>query len=504
MRPLPREFPRYNSCAPPQETRHGVSIASRTLRVAVSLAIVAGVGGLCASIRHVHSATASLFLLLAILVIASRWGFIEAAAATGFSAAILAYFFLPPNGLRIKSPEHWIVFFTFLAVALLTARVAALAKRRTAEAIARQRDLERQHTFGQDLTMEGQPGAAVAASLDSMVRSFEIDGAAFCDCGTGEITSSGPKASFIAADQLRAAAGYSDLFMGKIPGSMFLPIHCGGQVIGTLAVHGDMSEFTFRAIADRIETGLDKVYAHEEVRHAEEARRSQDLKTAVLDSLVHEVKTPLSVIKTAASSLLSRDSDPLSRQELLTIINEEADRMDASISEVFRTARVEAGTLQLGKGPNNLGLLITEVLNELRPLLASRSVSVEVPDSLPPVTCDFQMIKGVLKELLTNAVKYSPSDSPLTIWVQQVGDEITINVGDSGIGIAAGEEKLIFEKHYRGRAQRPGTGLGLAIAKTIVEAHGGRIGIMSQPNGGSVFHFSLPVSDSGQTLNLQA
>ncbi len=471
-----------------------MSISTRILRLLISLAILAGIGSVCASVSDVHTATVVLVLLLPTLAIAYCLGFWEAAAATGLSAAFLAYFFLPPAGWPIRSAQYWVVFFTFLAVALLTSYFAARGRRQKDEAVAGRRDLERLHAFGQDLQMEGQPASIVAASLSSLVDSFEVDAAAFYDSSTGEITRAGPKAPSVSADDLRATAGSSGLFRGKTSGSMFLPIRCRGQVIGSLAVDGDMSEPTFRAVADRIESGLDKVYAQEEARHAEQAWRSQELKTAVLDSLVHEVKTPLSVIKTAVSSLLSTDSDPVSRRELLTIVNEEADRMDASISEVFWTARVEAGTLQSGKGPNNIGLLIAETLNELRPLLASRPVSVEAPGSLPPATCDFHMIKGVFRELLNNAVKYSPSGSPLSISVQQVGDEITTSVADSGIGIAPGDEKRIFEKHYRGRVPGPGIGLGLAVAKTIVEAHGGRIGIKRRPGGGSVFDFSLPVS----------
>jgi signal transduction histidine kinase len=104
------------------------------------------------------------------------------------------------------------------------------------------------------------------------------------------------------------------------------------------------------------------------------------------------------------------------------------------------------------------------------------------------------MIKGVLKELLTNALKYSPVDSPLTVSVREFGEEIITMVGDSGTGLEPGEETHIFEKHYRGSTRAPGAGLGLSIAKTIVEAHGGRIGAESQPGRGSVFYFSLPVS----------
>ena len=150
--------------------------------------------------------------------------------------------------------------------------------------------------------------------------------------------------------------------------------------------------------------------------------------------------------------------------------------------------------LQSGKGPHDIRPLVNETLDELKPLLGSRPVVMEVPDSLPPANCDSSMIKGVVKELLTNALKYSPSDSPLTVSVQQAGDEIVTSITDCGIGIRPGEEKLIFQKHYRGSVRAPGTGLGLALAKTIVEAHGGRIGVESKAGVGSVFHFSLPLS----------
>jgi two-component system sensor histidine kinase KdpD len=249
-----------------------------------------------------------------------------------------------------------------------------------------------------------------------------------------------------------------------------------------------------RAVADRIQDRLDQVYAYEKLRQTEEAKRNQELKTALLDSMVHEIKTPLSVVKTAVSSLLSRDSDATSRRELLTIINEEADRLNTVISEIFRTARVEAGTLQAGKGPHDIPPLVDETLHELRTLLGSRPVRVEVPDSLPPASCDVQMIRGVLKELLTNALKYSPPDSPLTICVQQAGDEIITSVADSGPGIRLGEEILIFRKRYRGSTRAVGSGLGLALAKTIVESHGGKIWASRRSGGGSTFYFSLPLS----------
>ncbi len=130
-----------------------MSIPSRILRLAVSLGAVAGIVAVCASIRHVHVATVVLVLLLAILVIANRWGFGEAAVATGLGALLLDYFFLPRRGLRIESTEYWVVFSTFLAVALVTSHLAARAKHQALVAAARSRELEKLYAFAQDLPM---------------------------------------------------------------------------------------------------------------------------------------------------------------------------------------------------------------------------------------------------------------------------------------------------------------------------------------------------------------
>jgi two-component system sensor histidine kinase KdpD len=468
---------------------------ARMLRLAVSLGVVAGIVAVCASVPHVHVASVVLLLLLAILIVANRWGFIEAAAATILGAALLNYFFLPPRGIGITAPEFWVVFITFLGVALLGSYLAAQLTRRTDEAVARRREIESLYALGQELQREASPLSIVSDFIESLLRTFQLEAAAFYDLSTGEITRSGPKGNIISQDLLVDSARRSEHFNQGADEILCVPVHSGGRVVGSLAIFGgSTSELILRAITDRIEAALARASAYEELRQAQETERNQELKTALLNSLVHEIKTPMSVIKTAVSSLLSRDSDAASRRELLTIIDEEADRLDASISEAFWTARVEAGILQSGKAPHDVRPLVKETLDELKTLLAGRSVVVDSAESLPPANCDAHMFKRVLKELLTNALKYSPSDSPLTVSLQHTGDEIITRVTDSGIGIQPGEEVLIFQKHYRGHVRPPGAGLGLALAKTIVQSQGGRIWACNRPEGGSVFHFSLPSS----------
>jgi two-component system sensor histidine kinase KdpD len=211
-----------------------------------------------------------------------------------------------------------------------------------------------------------------------------------------------------------------------------------------------MSRATFKAITDRIEVGLERVLAYEKLRRAEEIRRNQELKTALLDSLAHEIKTPLSVITASASSLQSKELGAASRDELTSIICLEADRLNASISEIFWTALVAAGTLKLGKDHHDVRSLIEEAVRDLKPILGKRPITIEAPDSQLPASCDSSMIKGVLKELLTNATKYSSADSPLAVLVQRNDAEIVTSLLDRGIGVQPEDEQRIFEKHYRG------------------------------------------------------
>lgn len=482
-----------NLLAPRLEPR--VSKSVRIMRFAISLGIVAGIVAVCALVPHIHVASVVLFLLLAILIIAGRWGFLEAAVATGLGAALLDYVLLPARGFGITSPEFWLVLIAFVGVALLGSYLAAQAKRRTDEAVARRQEIENLYSLGQDLQREASPGSVVSAYLESLVRTFHLTAAAFYEVNSGRISRSGAKASIISEELLRDATSASDLVTHGDSEILCAPIHSGGRVVGSLAICSQsVSQLIFRAIADRVEAALARVSAYEQLREAQETQRNQELKTALLNSLVHEIKTPLSVIKTAVSSLLSRDSDPASRRELLSIIDEETDRLDASISEAFWTARVEAGILQAGKAPHDVRPLVKETLDELRSLLAGRSVTFDIAESVPAANCDAHMFKRVLKELLTNALKYSPSDSALTISIEHAGEEIVTRVTDSGVGIPPGEETLIFQKHYRGHVRAPGAGLGLALAKTIVQSQGGRIWVSNRPEGGSVFHFSLPSS----------
>jgi len=245
---------------------------------------------------------------------------------------------------------------------------------------------------------------------------------------------------------------------------------------------------------------MERARSLEEGSKTEALRQSEALKAVLLDALAHDLKTPLTSIKGAVSHLLAQPRDA-AEAELLTIANEEADRLNRLVVEVLEMARIEATKFHPDRSPHGVSEIISAAVRAQDESLKGRRVELQVPESLPDADVDFEFIQQVLKQLLDNAVKYSPPGSPLKISAGLTGEKIVISVADHGRGIPEAEQARIFEKFYRGRASRDeilGTGLGLSIAKGIVEAHGGKIWVTSQPGQGSIFSFALPASKKEQ------
>jgi two-component system sensor histidine kinase KdpD len=188
---------------------------------------------------------------------------------------------------------------------------------------------------------------------------------------------------------------------------------------------------------------------------------------------------------------------------LLTIIDEETGRLSRLASEVIAMARIEAGKLHLEKRPVQVSEIVASALSAIG--ADGHRWQLKVPEGLPPVDADPEFATQVLRQLAENAVKYSPPGSPVGIFAELRNAKIVIGVSDRGPGIEENERARIFDRFFRGRRHRfdtQGTGMGLAIAKGIVEAHGGRIWVESEPGQGSVFYFSLPASERDE--NAQA
>jgi two-component system, OmpR family, sensor histidine kinase KdpD len=233
----------------------------------------------------------------------------------------------------------------------------------------------------------------------------------------------------------------------------------------------------------------------ERAREAAVARRSDELKTALLRAVTHNLRTPLASIKASVSGLRQPEVTfaEEDRAELLAEIEEETDRLDRLVTNLLDASRVEAGGLKISSHPHDLAELIAAALDRLQPRLAGRSVSIEVPDELPPVACDYAQIDQVVTNLLENALLHTPPGTPVLARATSSGGVVRVEVVDGGPGVPIGERERLFRPFERGQTRAPGSGLGLTIARGFVEAHGGKLWLEDAPVSGARFVFTLPV-----------
>jgi two-component system sensor histidine kinase KdpD len=237
----------------------------------------------------------------------------------------------------------------------------------------------------------------------------------------------------------------------------------------------------------------------ETAREAAIARRSDALKTALLRAVTHNLRTPLASIKASVSGLRQpevtfADED---RAELLAEIEEEADRLDRLVTNLLDASRLEGGGVTVRRHTQDLAELVSAVVDRIQTRLTGRqvTVTVDIPDEVPPVSCDYAQIEQVFTNLLENAVIHTPPGTPVLARAQRDNGTVRVEIVDGGPGIPLADRERLFQPFERGRTRAPGTGLGLTIARGFVEAHGGKLWVEdkdSQP--GSRFVFTLPVA----------
>jgi two-component system, OmpR family, sensor histidine kinase KdpD len=472
---------------------------NRLLQSAGALALVAGITAFYLKIYSANLTTVALTFILAILAVSTIWDMAVSVVMSIAAMLTYDYFFLPPTGkFEIADPENWTSLFTFLVVAVIASHLAARARQKTADASARRREIERLYSFSRGLLQARNVMELLNRVPVQIVEAFEVGAAAIFLADKQKVYRSGPVISQLNTETLKAIMAREEPVIDAAHSVCFLPVRLGVRAVGSLGISGQiLPRPTLEAIGTLVAIAMEHARAMEQVGQTEAAREAEKLRTALLDAVTHDLRTPLTSIKASVTNLLSNpDLRPDQREELLTIINEESDRLNHLVGEAAEMARLDAGELELKAQARPIDDVIKAALEHCRSSLGNRAVNVQVAEGLPLVHVDVERAREVLVQLIENANRYSPPDQPIRITAEPGGEFVITSVADRGDGIDDQEQSLIFEKFYRGRDQRysvEGTGMGLPIAKAIVEAHGGTISLTSQRGHGSVFSFALPV-----------
>jgi two-component system sensor histidine kinase KdpD len=393
---------------------------------------------------------------------------------------------------------------SFVASCLVVNRVADLARKQTRHAEQRREDVERLYELSQEMMLH-EDAAGLTHDLPRLIdRIFALDGVVLYVRDQDQFYASRGDTPY------SVQAGMQAMTLGLSPtisahsGYYSTPLTLGMRPVGALAWRpAVLSREVATAVSAQVAIVLARSIALEATARMEAAREGERLRTALIDSLTHELRTPLTSIRAAATTLLQAEGlDEAGRLDLVTIVDEEAERLDLLIGEAVEMAEIDAHVVQVHLAPQHPNLLLEQAVEETRTALAKHRIVVEVEGDDEPAWFDPHLLGRVLRHLLENAASYTPAGSRISLSSRRVGERLEFCVEDNGPGIDALDLPLIFEKFYRGKKGAwtgKGSGMGLAIARAILEVHGGEIEAASVPGKGASFRFWVPLVEKEPT-----
>jgi two-component system sensor histidine kinase KdpD len=480
--------------------------------------IIAGFSVLAALIFRFLSVTdVAMVYLLGVGLVASRYGRGPSVVAALLSIAVFDFFFVPPYfTFAVSDVRYLLTFAVMLFIALVISALTFRVRAQAETARERERHTAALYAMSRELAAtRGRAGIALAASRQ-LEGSFAAQVQILLpdEAGRLEIPVGVPPA--YPMDEKERSVAQWVFERGQAAGNgtdtlpaaqaLYVPLIGSAGTIGVAGLRAaDGKRLQDPGLRRRLEAlsgqaalALERVMLAERAEKEQVEAEAERLRTALLSSLSHDMRTPLGAITGAASSLLE-DRGALSepaRRDLLKAILEESQRMNRLIGNLLDMIRVETGALEVQKDWQPLEEVVGVALIRLEERLREHPVQVKLPPDLPLVLLDGLLIEQVFVNLLENAVKYTPPGTPVEISASAGDDAIVVDVADRGPGLPAGEERRVFEKFYRlpGAAPAGGVGLGLTICRGIITAHGGRIWAENRPGGGAVFHFTLPLA----------
>jgi two-component system, OmpR family, sensor histidine kinase KdpD len=472
---------------------------SLVLRFVVVLAVLAG---LTTGLAHsgLNHTTVALSFLLVVLFTAAAWGLIESVFASFVAMMCFNVFFMSPVlTVTIADPQNWLALFVFLVTALVASKLSDMARRRAAESEKRRHETERLYSLSRMILMSAGDLTRTAGDIAVRIRQvFDFRSVALFESSLNRSFSAGEEIPKTGLDALADVTSRGGLVRDSQISLVVVPISLGGKPIGSLALMGGpVSDGALQATANLAALALERARNQDLAARAELSRQTQEFKSTLLDAVAHELKTPLTAIKAAVTSVLTRPrSLTPAETELLTIVDEETDNLTRMVREAIHMAKIEAGKLQLNRKRIALDGLVRRTVEDMSSRLEGRCVEIESADELPEVLADEDLIQLVIRQYLDNGVKFSSAGSPLLLRLRPGIGLVEFMVEDRGLGIPESDLPLVFDRYFRGRSAQEsaeGTGMGLSIAREIISAHGGKVRVESEPGTGSRFYFTLPI-----------
>ncbi|MCA9863121.1 MAG: DUF4118 domain-containing protein [Thermomicrobiales bacterium] len=446
--------------------------------------------------------------------------------------------FIPPYlTFSVADEDHVLALFVYLGVAVVTARLISRVREQTTQATLEGRRATMLAELNAALIGDANLGAILARIAERVVTVYGAEGCRVLspdEDGCFRVEAWYPERIGAEIDRTsealvswavehRQPVGRSHrdrrvidlarvrgipapkLQAGETSDVLYLPVLTPDRVAGVLEVIGRPGAGAFHADDERLLTtfvnqaalALERARLGQEAAQAAVLARSDDLKSALLAVVSHDLRTPLAAIKAAATSLLDTSVTwpPEAQQELLTAIDEETDRLTLMVSNLLDLSRIEGGALQPRKDWYDPEEVVTDVWQQVASRYPGHPLTVRIEPGVPLVEFDYVEIAQVLLNLLENAVRHTPPRTAVEVTVCRTSDAVAFAVHDDGPGIPLTFQPYLFDRFYRApsKSQTPGSGIGLAICKGLVEAHGGTIRVASTPDAGTTFTFTLPV-----------
>ncbi|HML07608.1 MAG TPA: DUF4118 domain-containing protein, partial [Xanthobacteraceae bacterium] len=469
-----------------------------------------------------------LVFLTAVVAVAVRFGLWPSLLASVVSALCYNFLFVGPNyRFTLTDPTNFSAFGFFTLVAIIVSNVAARARTQAIAAMERARTTESLYAFSRKLAGAGTLddvlwATAYQAALMLKVRVVLL----LPEHGTIAVKAGYPPEDILDNADLAAAkwAWENDRAAGRgsdtLPGAkrLFLPMHTGRGAVGVMGIDSDKpgpllttdQRRLVDALRDQAALAIERVKLVEEMDRVERVAETERLRSALLTSISHDLKTPLAAVLGAAGTLrdLSEKLSAAEKADLLATIIDESERLNRFIANLLDMTKLESGAVRPNMALHDIGEIVGSALRRASRILSRHKVELELDPDLPMLEVDAVLFEQVLFNLLDNAAKYAPVETTIRIQGWRNGEAVCLRVLDEGGGIPAGDLEHIFDKFYRAQKTdqvRAGTGLGLAISRGFVEAMHGTILAANRPDrAGAMFTISLPVPRGRQSLDAAA